>query len=89
MVSGTLTYTGNAQNLLASAGSCSTGGTMYWYSSNPTTSSTAPSFSTSTWTTTNPGTTTYKGTTPGTYYVWYYCRVRDTANNTGTNLNTD
>ena len=58
---------GSGQNLLSSVGSCSTGGTMYYYSSNPTTSSTAPEFSTSTWTTTAP-TRTDAGTT--TVYVY-------------------
>ena len=86
--SNTLTYSGSAQNLLATAGSCTNGGTMYWYSSNPTTSNTAPSFSTSSgWTTSAPGTITYKGTNAGTYYIWYYCYVNDTTNNTGTNIN--
>ena len=87
VVSGTVTYNGKAQELLASAGSCSTGGTMYWYSSNPTTSSTAPTFSTSSgWTTTAP--TSYKQTEPGTYYIWYYCHVSDTTNYKGTSINT-
>ena len=87
--SSTLTYSGNTQNLLATAGSCSAGGTMYWYSSNPSTSSTAPSFSTSSgWTTTAPTSTSYKGTNAGTYYMYYYCYVSDTTNNTGTGINT-
>ncbi len=89
VVSGTKTYSGSAQNLLSAAGSCSAGGTMYWYSSNPTTSSTAPAWNNgSGWTTTSPGTSTYTGTNAGTYYVWYYCKVADTANNTGSNINT-
>ena len=87
--SSTLTYSGSAQNLLATAGSCSAGGTMYWYSSNPSTSSTAPTFSTSSgWTTTAPTSTSYKGTNAGTYYMYYYCYVSDTSNNTGTGINT-
>ena len=88
--SSTLTYSGSAQNLLATSGSCTAGGTMYWWSSNPSTSqTTAPSFSTSSgWTTTAPSSTSYKGTNAGTYYMWYYCYVSDTDNNTGTNINT-
>lgn len=82
--SSTLTYSGSAQTLFTSAGSCSTGGTMYWYSA-PATTSTAPTFSTSTWTTTSPDRT---ATNAGTYYYYYYCRVTDTDNNTGTGINT-
>ena len=86
VVSADLKYNGSNQNLLLSAGSCSTGGVMYWYPSNPTTDNTAPEFSTSTWTTNIPS--TYNGNAAGTYYIWYYCYVSDTANNTGTNINT-
>ena len=75
-----LTYTGSAQTIL-NAGSCTTGGVMYYYMS---TSSTKPSFGTSNWTTTAP---TQK-TSAGTYYVWYYCYVSDTTNNTGSGINT-
>ena len=77
--SAALTYNGSAQTI-ASGGSCTTGGTMYYYIS---TSSTAPtSFSTSTWSTTAPS-----KTDAGTYYVWYYAHVSDTDNNTGTGIN--
>ena len=75
-----LTYTGSAQTIL-NAGSCTTGGVMYYYKS---TSSTKPSFSTSNWTTTAPT----QETNAGTYYVWYYCSVTDTTNNTGSGINT-
>ena len=86
VVSSTLTYNGSAQNLVLSVGNCSTGGTMYWYNSNPTTSNSTPSFSTSSgWTTTRP--TNYKGTNAGTYYIYYYCLVSDTANNSGSAIN--
>ena len=78
--SNTLTYTGSGQTIL-NAGSCTTGGVMYYYKS---TSSTKPSFGTSNWTTTAP---TQK-TSAGTYYVWYYCYVSDTTNNTGSGINT-
>ena len=84
-----LTYNGGGQNLLATAGSCSAGGTMYWYSSNPTTSATTPNFNiNSGWTKTVPSTTSYKGTNAGNYYIWYYCYVSDTTNNKGTGINT-
>ena len=79
--SGTLTYTGSPQTILNVAGSCTTGGVMYYYKS---TSSTKPSFSTSNWTTTAPT----QETNAGTYYVWYYCYVSDTTNNTGSGINT-
>lgn len=82
--SSTLTYSGSGQTLFNSAGSCTTGGTMYWYGA-PTTTSTAPTFSTSTWTTTAPS---LSKTDAGTYYLYYYCKVDDTTNNTGTNINT-
>ena len=78
--SNTLTYTGSGQTIL-NAGSCTTGGVMYYYKS---TSSTKPSFSTSNWTTTAPT----QETNAGTYYVWYYCSVTDTTNNTGSGINT-
>ena len=83
-VSGTLTYDGTPQTI-ASGGSCSAGGTMYYYVS---TSSTAPTVQPgsapgSGWTTTAP-----EVNDAGTYYVWYYCYVPDTNNNTGTNINT-
>ena len=79
--SATLTYTGSPQTILNVAGSCTTGGVMYYYKS---TSSAKPSFSTSTWTTTAPT----QETNAGTYYVWYYCKVDDTTNNTGSGINT-
>ena len=78
--SNTLTYTGSGQTIL-NAGSCTTGGVMYYYKS---TSSTKPSFSISNWTTTAPT----QETNAGTYYVWYYCSVTDTTNNTGSGINT-
>ena len=78
--SATLTYTGSPQTIL-NAGSCTPGGVMYYYKS---TLSTKPSFSTSTWTTTAPT----QETNAGTYYVWYYCKVEDTTNNTGAGINT-
>ena len=71
-----LKYTGSAQALI-NAGTCSDGGTMYYYAS---TSSTAPSFSTSTWSTTVPSQTNV-----GTYYVWYYCNFDTNNNAAGTN----
>ena len=80
MASGTLTYSGSDQTISGSAGSCTTGGTMYYYTSNYT-SSTAPTFSTASnggWSTTFP---TAKGNSARTYYLWYYCYVSDTANN--------
>ena len=82
--SSTFTYNNDNKTLFTSAGSCSAGGTMYWYSA-PTTNTTAPSFSTSTWTTTAPARTAKNA---GTYRYYYYCRVTDTANNEGTNINT-
>ena len=57
---------------------------MYWYST-PTTNTTAPTFSTSTWSTTAKART---ATNAGTYRYYYYCRVTDTANNEGSNINT-
>lgn len=79
LTTGTLTYDGSAKTL-ATAGSCTAGGTMYYYVG---TSSTAPTFSTSTWSTSMP-----TKTDAGTYYVFWYCYVSDTTNNTGTNINT-
>ena len=74
-------YTGSSQVLLSGNGSCTTGGTMYYYVS---ISATAPtSFSTTTWSTSVPSKTDV-----GTYYIWYYAYVSDTNNNTGTNINT-
>lgn len=75
-----LTYNGNLQTI-ASGGSCTTGGTMYYFVS---TTNTTPSFNASTWTTDLPLTEI----NAGTYYIWYYCQVSDTSNNTGTGLNT-
>ena len=78
--SSTLTYNGSAQTV-ASGGSCGTGGTMYYYIS---TSNSTPTFSTSTWSTS----ANVQATNAGTYYVWYYCRVTDTTNNSGSGINT-
>lgn len=73
-------YTRSPQTLV-NAGSCTTGGTMYYYVS---TSATAPtSFSTTTWSTTVP-----RKTDAGTYYLWYYVYVSDTGVYTGTGINT-
>ncbi len=77
--SSTLTYDGTAKTL-ASVGSATTGGTMYYYVSD---SSTAPTFSTSTWKTTIDTQINAK-----TWYIYYRCYVSDTTNNTGTNINT-
>jgi hypothetical protein len=74
-------YTGNNQSLLSGNGSCTAGGTMYYYVS---TSSTAPtSFSTTSWSTSAPSKKDV-----GTYHIWYYAYVSDTNNNTGSNINT-
>ena len=81
--SDTIRYTGSAQALLSGNGSCTTGGTMYYYCS---TSSTAPTVSGAPgtgWSTTAPSKTDV-----GTYYIWYYAYVSDTTNNTGSNINT-
>jgi len=81
--SDTIRYTGSAQALLSGNGSCTAGGTMYYYCS---TSSTAPTVSGAPgtgWSTTAPSKTDV-----GTYYIWYYAYVSDTTNNTGTNINT-
>ena len=62
---------------------------MYVYNSNPTTTNSAPAFSTSTWTKVSDLTIhNYHGKAAGTYYIWYYCKVSDTTNNTGNNINT-
>jgi hypothetical protein len=71
------TYNGSAQTIFA-AGSCTTGGTMYYSDTNKT-------FSTSTWSTSLPYT---QKTDYGTYTIYYYCHVTDTANNTGSDINT-
>ena len=78
--SATLTYDKTAKTI-TSGGSCTAGGTMYYYIS---TSSATPTFSMSTWITATPVTKI----DAGTYYMWYYCKVEDTTNNTGTGINT-
>lgn len=81
--SATLTYDKTEKQITAQDGSCTPGGTMYYYIS---TSSTKPTFSTASgsgWSSSYP-----KATNAGTYYVWYYCQVTDTTNNTGTGINT-
>lgn len=75
LTTGALTYNGSAKTL-ANAGSCTAGGTMYYYVS---TSSTAPTFSTSTW-----KTSIDTKTDAGTYYIYWYCYVSDTTNNNDT-----
>ena len=75
-----LTYNGSNQTV-ASGGSCTAGGTMYYYIS--TTNST-PTFNANTWSTS----ASIQAKPAGTYYVWYYCKVDDTTNNTGTDINT-
>ena len=73
-------YTMSPQ-ILVNAGSCTTGGTIYYYVSD---SATAPtSFSTTTWSTTVPS-----KTDAGTYYLWYYVYVSNTDTYTGTGINT-
>ena len=72
-------YTRSPQTLV-NAGSCTTGGTMYYYVS---TSSSTPTFSVSSWTTTVPS-----KTNAGTYYLWYCAYVSDTGAYTGTGINT-
>ena len=74
-----LTYNGEEQ-LIFLEGSCTAGGTMYYYVS---TSNSTPTFSTSTW-----DTSIIFKIDAGTYYAWYYCKVDDTTNNTGSGLNT-
>ena len=84
-VTSTLKYTGSAQTLVQNNGaSTSSVGVFYYYVNTtgtaPTTFSTA---SGSGWSTTRS-----KGTAVGSYYVWYYCYLSDTTNNTaGTNVN--
>lgn len=75
-----LTYNGSNQTV-ASGGSCTTGGTMYYYIS--TTNST-PTFNVNTWSTS----ASIQAKPAGIYYVWYYCKVDDTTNNTGEDINT-
>ena len=71
LVSGTLTYNTNPQALV-NAGTVSTGGVLYYYSS---TSSSTPSWNNGTgWSTSVPS-----QTDAGTYYVWYYVYVSDTS----------
>ena len=72
-------YTGSEQ-VLINEGSCTTGGTMYYYVS---TSSSTPTFSISNWTTTAPS-----KTDAGKYYLWYYVYVSDTNAYEGTGINT-
>ena len=84
VTSSTLTYNNQDQIISGAAGSCTTGGTMYYYTKNYTSSS-APTFNTTDWSTTYP---TVKGKNAGTYYMWYYCSVSDTTNNKGTGINT-
>lgn len=78
--SATLTYDKKAKTI-TTGGSCTDGGTMYYYIS---TSSATPTFSTSTWISATPVTKI----DAGTYYMWYYCKVEDTTNNTGAGINT-
>ena len=78
--SDTLTYDKTAKTI-TTGGSCTDGGTMYYYIS---TSSAAPTFSPSTWISATPVTKI----DAGTYYMWYYCKVDDTTNNTGVGINT-
>ena len=72
-------YTGSEQ-VLINEGSCTTGGTMYYYVS---TSSSTPTFSVKKWTTTAPS-----KTDAGKYYLWYYVYVSDTDAYEGTGINT-
>ena len=85
-VSAGLTYDGTnntngSDQTLITAGACGTGGVMYYYVS---TSPSTPSWNGgSDWSTSLP-----TGKDAGKYYVWYYCLVSDTNNNTaGTNTN--
>ena len=71
------TYNGSDQTIFV-AGTCTTGGTMYYSDTNKT-------FSTSTWSKSLPYT---QKTNAGTYTLYYYCYVSDTTNNTGTGINT-
>ena len=75
-----LTYNGSNQTV-ASGGSCTTGGTMYYYIS---TTNSIPTFNANTWSTS----ASIQAKPAGTYYVWYYCKVDDTTNNTGKDINT-
>ncbi len=81
--SSSLTYNGEEQIISKNAGSCTAGGEMYYYIKNYTTS-TAPTFNETDWSTSYP---TAKVVDAATYNIWYYCKVTDTANNTGTNIN--
>ena len=74
-----LTYNGSDQTV-ASGGSCTTGGTMYYYIS---TTNSAPTFNANTWSTS----ASIQAKPAGIYYVWYYCKVDDTINNTGIDIN--
>ena len=79
-VSNALTYDGTSKTLVSNtASSTDNAGTFYYYVS---TSSTAPSWGDSGWTTTLP-----TGTDAGEYYIWYYCQVDTANNNAGTNTN--
>ncbi len=75
LTTGTLTYDGTDKTL-ANAGSTTAGGTMYYYVS---TSSTTPTFSISTW-----KQSIDTKTDAGTYYIFWYDYVSDTANNNDT-----
>ena len=80
-----ITYNGTLQSLLSSSGGCGTGGTIYYYTGNPSTSSSAPTFSlNSNWTTSY---TNFTAISAGTYYIYYYCYVSDTDNNQGSYIN--
>ena len=74
-----LTYNGSNQTV-ASGGSCTTGGTMYYYIS---TTDSIPQFNVNTWSTS----ASIQAKPAGIYYVWYYCKVDDTTNNKGTDIN--
>jgi uncharacterized repeat protein (TIGR02543 family) len=75
LTTGTLTYDGNAKTL-ATAGSCTAGGVMYYY---VTTNSSAPAFDTTTW-----NTSIDTKVAANTYYIYWYCYVADTNNNNDT-----
>lgn len=82
--SGTLTYNGNSQYLTTTGSISPDGvGTMYYYIVKASSQPADPTFSTSTWTTSRPA-----KTEAGKYYVWYYAKVDDTTNNTGSDINT-
>ena len=74
------TYSGSAQTIFA-AGSCTTGGTMYYSDIYQ------EEFSTSTWSKSPLPSTYTQKTDAGTYTLYYYCYVSDIGNNTGTNIN--